>query len=458
MAGGTYTSYSKKRPGAYINVNAPQKSVGSVETTRGVVFFVGGNTLGWGPDGVIKLNAGSDFKKLLGHDIYADDASDQLKALRETLKAALTVLYYNINSGAEATYADEALPWKFTAKYPGTVGNNIRISVAKNAADISQTVVTTYFGTEQVDQQIVIGASQLESNDYIDVEIVPTEDDGKTLLDALTASITKSLAGGTTDTSAQVDTDALISAMEIEQFNTVTAAGNDKDAPIHQLLVATVQRLREDFGQKIVAVIPDGQTGADYEGVIVVANGVELSDGEVLSASIATGYVAGAEAAAAVNQSLTYAQYPGATAVNGRLSNDDTISALTNGKLLFTALRSGSVVIEEDINSLHTYSANKSKSLSKNRVMRVLDDIAQNTKDTFEASFIGKVNNDAAGRDLFKANRIEYLTSLVNSGAIQQFDGEDITVNPGSELDQVIVDLAVQPLDAMEKLYMTVTI
>jgi hypothetical protein len=168
--------------------------------------------------------------------------------------------------------------------------------------------------------------------------------------------------------------------------------------------------------------------------------------------------VAGAEAAAAVNESLTYAEYPNAVDVNGRLNNEDTIAALDQGKLLFTLRNNGTVVIEQDINSLHTYSANKSNSLSKNRVLRVLDDIAQNTKDTFETMFIGKVNNDGTGRDLFKANRIEYLNSLTNAGAIQAFDAEDISVQAGNDFDQVIVDLAVQPVDAMEKLYMTVTV
>ncbi|KRM54622.1 phage tail sheath subtilisin-like domain-containing protein [Lacticaseibacillus sharpeae] len=480
MAGGTFTSMSKRQPGAYINVIAPQKSVASAETTRGVVFFVGGNQLGWGKTGVIPLNAGSNFRKLLGLDIYSDlpavdatatkdgatvtaDAQLQstLVGLRETLKAAQTVLFYNINDGSKATFTDDTLPWKVEAAYAGDRGNSISISVAKNPADTTQTVVKTLFGTLQVDAQTITKASQLASNDYVNFTVTEAAkaDDGAALLDGLTAGVTKPLVGGTSNTGADIDTDAMIAEMEVQEFNTMTAAGYAVDAKIHQLLVATAKRLRDEEGQKVQAVIPDG-TGAetDYEGVIVVGNGVVLEDGDVLSASQAAGYVAGAEAAAAVNQSLTFAEYPGASDVNGRLTSSGIDNALASGLLVFAMRTSGAVVIEQDINSLITYGATKSQVLSKNRTLRVIDDIANNSKETFESSFIGKVNNDSVGRDLFKGNRIEYLNGLVNAGAIQAFDSDAITVAQGDELDQIQVQLAITPIDAMEKLYMTVTV
>lgn len=481
MAGGTFTTMSKKRPGAYININAPQKSVGSSDATSGVVFFIGGVGTGWGKNGVIKLNAGSNFKQAIGVDPYSDLAgvnasstedgatvsvdaqlASTMIGLRETLKAAQTVLFYNVNSGAKATLTDETLPWSITAKYPGTRGNDVRISVTKNAAlseGPASVTVTTYFGTQQVDSQSVAKASALASNNYADFAVTEaaTKDDGVALLAAITSSTTKSLTGGTTDESATADTDTLINAMETQDFNTMVAAGQADDAGIHTLLVTTATRLCEEEGQKVTAVVP-ATIGADSEHVIAVANAVILSDGTELTVSQTCGWVAGIEAAADVNQSLTYTAYPDAVDVAKRLTNDETEDALSNGQLLFTVRHDGSVVIEQDINSLHNFTASKSADLSKNRVMRVLNDIANNTKDTFEANFIGKVNNDATGRDLFKANRVEYLTQLASIGAIQPFEVDDITVAAGDELDQVVVTLGIQPVDAMEKLYMTVTI
>ncbi|GJM73007.1 hypothetical protein HMSSN036_52230 [Paenibacillus macerans] len=80
-------------------------------------------------------------------------------------------------------------------------------------------------------------------------------------------------------------------------------------------------------------------------------------------------------------------------------------------------------------------------------------------KSNFEKNFIGKVNNDADGRNLFKASTIAYLDTLQGLGAIQNFDSQnDIEVLPGNDADSVIANLGIQPTDSMEKLYMTVTV
>ena len=44
-------------------------------------------------------------------------------------------------------------------------------------------------------------------------------------------------------------------------------------------------------------------------------------------------------------------------------------------------------------------------------------------------------------------------------GAVQNFDGAtDVTVMQGVNIDSVVVDLTIQPVDSMEKLYMTVNV
>jgi hypothetical protein len=51
------------------------------------------------------------------------------------------------------------------------------------------------------------------------------------------------------------------------------------------------------------------------------------------------------------------------------------------------------------------------------------------------------------------------MDELQKLGAITEFDGvADVTVLPGEEIDSVVVDLLVQPVDSMEKLYMTVNV
>ena len=116
------------------------------------------------------------------------------------------------------------------------------------------------------------------------------------------------------------------------------------------------------------------------------------------------------------------------------------------------------MVVEQDINSLIKFTAERTRDFSKNRIIRTLDEICTNTQETFENSYLGRVPNNENGRALFKANRISYLTTLQAQNIIQNWDNGDITVNAGNDKDAIVVDVAVTPVDAMEKLYMTLIV
>ena len=76
----------------------------------------------------------------------------------------------------------------------------------------------------------------------------------------------------------------------------------------------------------------------------------------------------------------------------------------------------------------------------------------------FEQTYLGKVNNNENGRTSFKSDIISYLKELNKLGAIDDFKNEDIVVSAGNEIDSVLVEIGVKPIDAMEKLYMTVSV
>ncbi|WP_363472764.1 phage tail sheath family protein [Companilactobacillus musae] len=457
---GTWTTQNKRRPGAYINmVGASQPKA---DTSLGRTLLVSDVTLNWGAKGIIELNSNSDFKALIGEPLN----TPELGALRETLKGALTVLLLNNNDGDKATIANDALPWTFTAKYPGTKGNNLHVTVVKDPNDDTRITVSTIYGTEVVDQQVIrtTTANGLKSNEYIDVEYttdtVPGVEDkpATNKLESLVASTTYDLVGGTTK---EVDiTELLNDVLETAQFNVVTAAGFESKNNIHQLIATAVQRLRDEEGYKVRAVVPvyEGGYDYDYEGVSVVANGVVLEDGTQIDTTTAAGYFAGISSATDASKSLTYSEYPGAVTTNPSLNNELTTKALNNGWIVFTAKRGGRVVIEQDINSLTSYSDDKPKEFGKNRIIRTLDQIATDSEEVFEDMFIGKVNNDSTGRDLFKANRVAYMSNLMKAGIIADFDSSDLTVDPGNDKDSILVNLAVTPIDSMEKLYMTIVV
>lgn len=450
MAGGTWTTQSKGRPGAYINTKGVAQA--KPDTTLGRTLLINSEELNWGANGVTEVDTVTDFKAVLGTTL------DKLVTLKETLKGALTVLFLNTNSGEKATVAPETLPWAFTAKYAGTKGNDLTISVEKDPADTTLVTITTLFGTEVVNEQSLrtTNAAGLEASAYVDVAF--TTEGAAEKLEALSATTTYPLVGGTTK--ATDVTDVLNDVMGTENYNVVTTAGFAVDSDIHGLVAAATKRLREDEGYKIRAVVPgqEGGTKYDYEGVSVVNNGVELTDGTVLTTTQAAGWFAGASSAADEATSLTYTTYPNAVTASPKRTNEQTITALNAGQIVFTTRRDGTVVVEQDINSLLTVTDDKPKSFQKNRTMRTLDTIAMNTSEAFESNFIGKVSNDATGRTLFKADRATYLQGLADARAISGFDAADIVVEPGNEADSIVVTLGVTPVDSMEKLYMTINV
>lgn len=477
MAGGVWKKQDKVLPGAYINVVSKGQPIVN-ETEKGVVFTIMQN-LKWGKNGVIEVDARSNFISLFGLPID----SPELTALRNILIKAKKVYVFNFNGGNKAQAQSDVLPWTFEASCSGSRGNDLKVSAMPDPSNVGKYIVQTFFGTVQVDKQVVTSASELLANDYFVPTIIDSakDDDGFEMLSALTTPVLISFENGT-DVSAGSQVDALIEAIETYEFNVLTAAGQDASAGIHQLLAQTVIRLRDEHGRKIQAVVPEstaansftvgqsevggqdaigtsGDAGAveyDHEGVIVVANGVRLKDGTVLSATMAAAFVAGATSAAEANQSLTYMEFPNAIDAVPRYNEEVQVAKVKSGVMCFISSRD-SVKILSDINSLVTFTEEKNQEFSKNRVLRVLDDIANNTRETWEDNFIGKITNNATGRDLFKANRADYLSRLQAIEAITNFDpSADIVVEEGATKDSVVATIVVQPTDAMEKLYMTV--
>lgn len=450
MAGGTWKAQDKRRPGAYINVvgNGQREMTSSL----GRVLLVRDKGLGWGKTGVVEVDANSDFTKKIGTTL--DDPA--LTALKETLKGASKVLVLNPNKGTAATLTKEGLPWTITANYPGEKGNQITVSVEVSPTDPNTATVSTIFGTKLVDEQVVKfdELDKFTGNDYIAAKKV-TDSGSKP---AAFTNVSGALTGGATTESEQVET-LLNDALENEEYAVVTTAGFEPSSNMNKLVVEAVKRLRENEGRKVRAVIPtDGSTVYNYEGVSTVVNGYTLGDGTNIDVKDATGFFAGISASADAATSLTYFDVEDAISAYPKLDNEKTIKALDAGQIVFTTRPGQRVVIEQDINSLHKFTAEKPMAFSKNRVIRTLDEIATDTENTFERTYLGKVGNNAAGRDLFKADRIAYLTGLKNRNIIQAFANTDITVEAGNDVDSIVVNLAVTPVDAMEKLYMTMVV
>ena len=101
-------------------------------------------------------------------------------------------------------------------------------------------------------------------------------------------------------------------------------------------------------------------------------NGVKLSDGTILTPQRATWWLAGAEAGARYNQSLTYTRYPGAVEASPKKTDAEAEEAIRKGEIVFID-NFDTVKVCTDINTLTSFTPDKGQEYSKNRVIRVLD-------------------------------------------------------------------------------------
>ena len=159
------------------------------------------------------------------------------------------------------------------------------------------------------------------------------------------------------------------------------------------------------------------------------------------------------------NESNTGKIIRGATSIIDELTDSEIKDGLSKGHFIISTSTSGNIKVEQDINSLHTYDSSRNYNFSKNRVLRTLDEIGTTTVQTWEDTYMGKVDNNSTGRGLFKSDLISYGKELQRLGGIQEFEGsEDIEISQGNDLDSVVTTWAVKPVDSMEKLYLTVNV
>lgn len=427
LGGGTFLVQNKVLPGAYINFVSRPRAMGSLGE-RGVVCV--GMEMDWGREGMQTVEAAdfrTDSRALFGYD-YLDD---KMKDMRELFLHAKKVHLYRLNGGKKATATEGNLT--VTAKYSGERGNDICVAITANVDEEGKFDVETYLGTELMDSQTVASIEELEENAYVSFKGTGT----------LTAAAGLYLTGGTTEEATGSAYTDFLAAAEAEDFNVLAYNGSNETTK--KLFVNFTKRMREEEGVKFVTVLHD-YAEADHEGVISVGTASEL-----------VYWVAGATAGAEVNESLTNMVYDGEYEVNAKLKKSEYIKGIQAGQFLFYE-EDGKLRVLRDINSFTSFEAAKNSDFSGNRVVRVLDSIANDVANIFSKYYLGKQSNNANGRNLLKAEILAYHEQLMKIEAIENFTAEDLTVEKGVEKQDVVVYENVQPVDAMEKLYMKVEV
>lgn len=438
MAGGYWVTQNKVIPGAYINF-ASEGQENITASDRGIATMP--LILDWGMvKEFVMVDFNTNFKAVLGYDIL----DPKLIMVKEVLKRAKYLLLYRISSGAKATKTNGT--FTITARFEGTRGNSITVKVAANPDIVGGFIVTTYLEGIEVDEQQAKTVEDLQDNDYVVF----------TGTGALTASAGIILAGGTNTSPVSEDYTNYFKACEVQEFNAMGLP--IEDITIKGAASAFVKRMIETEGKKIQVVMPEYSI-ADHEGVISVENGVILADGTVIDKVTAVAWVTGATAAANVNQDLTYSSYEDAVDVTERYTDTQITTMLNSGKFFFVPkkFKSGiKIVVQDDINTYTSFTEEKNKEFHWNRSIRTMFDIGTTIPQLWEESYIGKVDADDDGKDIFIGDAVKYFENLQELHAIKEFDSKtDINVIVNDD-ESAYAELKIKVVKAFKKLYMNV--
>ena len=444
MAGGTWTNQNKIRPGVYIRFTS-DRGLGLTVSDRGVVAIA--EAMSWGPvETVQEIEAGANMTPYTGYDITNPKNRFLNEIFKGTNRTAVPnkLLLYRLGATGQKQASAEVSPLTATAKYPGVRGNDISIVITELTDLEDAFAVSTVVGGEIVDQQTAKTVEELSANDWV----------AWSGTGALAATVGKALSGGADGSPASADYTDFLAAIEPYKFDVLIYDGTD--TTVQDAMVAFVKRLAAEEGA-YTQLVAAGLTNPDDRFVVNIMSGVVLSDGTTLTPQQVTGWAGGALAGAQYNESLTYAAYPNAVDVSPKLTNSGYIDALTAGQFVLFA-DGGVVKVEQDINSLVTYTTDITGPYHKNRVIRLLNTIANDIYQQFSDGYIGVVNNNEQGRMMFKSAIVGYLLDIQANNGIQNFEAEDVTVEPGEAIDAIVVNLAIQPVDSVEKIYVTITV
>lgn len=431
LGGGTFVTQNKVLPGAYINF-VSLATASATLSDRGIATMP--LVLDWGMEGAVFEVTNADFQKnsmkIFG---YSYD-HEKMKGLRDLFKNITTLYAYRLNGGG--TKASNAFA---EAKFSGVRGNDLKIVIQKNVDDASLFDVKTIMDNTVVDVQTVAKVADLVANDFVTWKNAE-----------LSVAVGVPLQGGTDGTVDGAAHQAYLDKIESYSFNALGII--TKEESIKSLYENFCKRLREEVGAKFQAVIY--QKPADFEGVINVKN--KVTD-EGWDESCLVYWVTGIAAGCAVNKSNLNKLYDGEFTVDVDYTQTQLTKAIQAGEFVLHKVGSDIRVLE-DINSLVTTSDTKGDVFKDNQTIRVIDQIANDIAVLFNTKYLGVVPNDAAGRISLWTDIVKHHEQMQDIRAIENFSAEDVTVSQGSTKKAVVVNDAVTVVNAMAKLYMTVTV
>lgn len=475
MAGGTWEVQNKIVPDVYTRVFGQQTNEINIGT-RGVVAIA--RAMNWGDtSGIIEIEDTTNIVRLLGYDTN----SEEINFLREIFlgtkeynrstnvlvdgsqrsDGASKILLYRLNGtgGAQATVTVD--PLTVTAKYAGTRGNDIVVSVTPDPDTETEDegVYAVMYVRTIVDGQIRnvqrVGSytnattytqatvGDLVSNDWVNFSGTATA--------VLVPTTGATLIGGTNPTITNDSYATFLEELEKVLFNVLIFDGTDD--VMKEIYSEFMVRMSAEKGTYLQLVTSNYLADSMY--ITSVKNGYWINDVQYPNYE-ATWWIGGCQAGCPLSRDLTNKTHPNATRVDTRYSTTELEDSILEGSLTLREVYN-EVRITSDINTLVTYTDTMIPIMSKNHTIRTLWRLIDDAQIRLDR-YIGQFKNNADTWDIIRADMIELLNEYVGLGAIDSFDPTQQMVVQGEQTDSVYVELNIVIGEYVLKIYVQINV
>ena len=184
-------------------------------------------------------------------------------------------------------------------------------------------------------------------------------------------------------------------------------------------VVEYIKEQRNKYHKTFKAVLPS--VAADYEGIINFATDNIKVGAKTYSTAEFCCRIAGILAGLPLNRSATYYTLPEVESITESETPDSDVD---NGKLIL--INDGTKIkIARGVNSLTTFTEDKSSDFAKIKILEAVDMIRDDIRTTFEDEFVGKVENSYDNKIVFIAAVNKYFKDLANRGVLyDKFDNK----------------------------------
>ena len=345
--------------------------------------------------------------------------------------AQLGLIFPQNTGGTKATGTLDDLT--ITAKKFGIAGNEITINIIERN---NTYVVTTFFRGMSQGFQVITTLEDLSENPFVDFSfeidntdpeepIVPSVPLGEVMLE-----------GGTNGTIPDWTTrmQAFMDAAALEFWHTIAFNMSPTDTGFITAKAAFVDWLKElnrEEQQIRQAVIFNNTEVSDDTEMIININQTAEFDGTRLTPAEMTLYRTGMTAGTAINVSETASNMGRIANIEPRYPKRQRENFINLGFFIYHQDQDGVISVVRDINSFVSTEPKKNIQWTDNRTIRTLNDMMIQIALEFTRGYMGKVDDNEHGRDMFHTSIHVLFLTYQDISALQNHDINKIIVEPG---------------------------